>query len=133
MGKRDIQLAEEVRLSVKRIKSFKDKFGRPIQISKQLIARDIDKRTVLSKRYLAKLPLTVKALDEVVETRIKFACHRILWAVSCFTQEGVVPSFSRLAERAGVTNSVSLSEVNSALESAILSLRGGNTCAVKVP
>jgi hypothetical protein len=48
--------------------------------------------------------------------------------------EGVVPSFTRLAERAGVTNSAYLfPEVTTVLESAVLSLRrAGHACVVKV-
>lgn len=128
---RDLQLAEEIRSTASQLMNA---VGRPVRITKSVIFRDRKRyKWLLRAKTLAKLPLTMKALSEVVETRIQFSRRRILWAVSCFAREGVAPSFTGLAERAGVTNSVSLPEVNSALESAVLSLRGaGNTYPIKV-
>jgi hypothetical protein len=108
--------------------------GRPVRITKSAIFKD---RTLykylLNRKTVAKLPLTQKALSEVVETRVQFSRRRIQWAVACFTREGVVPSFTRLAERAGVTNSAYVPEVTIVLESAVLSLRClGDASVVKV-
>jgi hypothetical protein len=62
--KRDAQIAGLVKISALRLK---DTSGRPVQITKNAISRDIGQVTLISKN-LGKLPLTVKALAEVVET-----------------------------------------------------------------
>jgi hypothetical protein len=97
---RDIQLAEDVRLASDRIKAVE---GRPLQVTINAIARDLDRKEMLQKRkQLDKLTLTKKALHEVVETRIQFAIRRLGWAAECFREEGKAPAKSELALRAGV-------------------------------
>jgi hypothetical protein len=64
---RDIKYAEEVRISESRLKKEP---GRPVRVTKQAIGRDIDRTAVLSNPKLLKnIPLTLMALDEVVETQ----------------------------------------------------------------
>jgi hypothetical protein len=122
--KRDIQLAEEVRRSAKRVRSFKNKFGRPIQITKQSIAKDIDKRTFLCRKYLTKLPMTVKALDDVVETTTEFAIRRLQWATDCFRRQGISLSRRELAQRASISwKSIQIQEVEAALNASWESLQ----------
>jgi hypothetical protein len=98
--------------------------GRPARVTKSAIFRDRPQyRRLFSRKIVSKLPLTIKALSEVLETHVQFSIRRIRWAVDCFTQEGVMPSFTRLAKYAGVANSISLPEVTDALESALLLLQ----------
>ena len=118
---RDFQLAEEVRRTASQLMNIE---GRPVRVTRSAIFRNRNRyKRLLNRKVSAKLPLMLKALSEVVETHIQFSRRRIRWATGCFIQEGVVPSFTRLAERAGVTNSVSLPEITAALESAIHSLQ----------
>ncbi|MDT7540970.1 MAG: hypothetical protein QOE33_874 [Acidobacteriota bacterium] len=128
---RDSQLATEIHHTALQLMNTE---GRPVRITKSAIFRDRKLyKYLLNRKTAAKLPLTQKALSEVVETRVQFSRRRIKWAVACFTREGVVPSFTRLAERAGVTNSAYVPEVTTVLESAVLSLRCiGNASVVKV-
>jgi hypothetical protein len=51
---------------------------------------------------LDKLPLTKKALSDVVETKIQFAIRRVGWAAKCFRDEEKAPARSELALRACV-------------------------------
>lgn len=118
---RDAQLAEEIRRITLHIMNTE---GRPVRVTRSSIFRDRKQyQWLLSRKTASKLPLTIKALSEVVETRIQFSLRRIRWAADCFTRESVAPSFTRLAKRAGVADSISLPEVNTALESALLSLQ----------
>jgi len=128
---RDSQLAKEIHRTALQLMNTK---GRPVRITKSAIFRDRKLyKYLLNRKTAAKLPLTQKALSEVVETRVQLSRRRIQWAVACFTREGVVPSFTRLAERAGVTNSAHLPEVTTVLKSAVISLRHRvNACVVKV-
>lgn len=97
---RDIQLAEDVRLATDRIKAME---GRPTQITVSAIGRALDKKELLQKKnHLDKLPLTKQALDDVVETQLKFAICRVGWAAECFREEEKAPAKSELALRAGV-------------------------------
>lgn len=97
---RDINLAEQVRLAADRIKAAK---GRPLQVTTNAIARDLDRKEMLQKKkQLEKLPLTRQALHEVVETQLQFAIRRLGWAADCFREEGKAPALSELALRACV-------------------------------
>jgi hypothetical protein len=124
-GNRDAQIADEVRRTTSQLMNTE---GRPIRITKSAIFRDRKQyKWLISRKNASKLPLTLKALSEVVETRVQFSLRRIRWAVDCFSRENIVPSFSRLAQRAGVANSVSLPEVDAALESSLRILQGLDT------
>jgi hypothetical protein len=127
----DIKLAKEVRRITLQLMNTP---GRPIRVTKSAIFRDRKRyKWLFNRKTASKLPLTLKALADVVETRVQFSLRRIQWAVDCFIQEGIVPSFSQLTVRAGVINSISLPKVNSALETALLRLqRLSNTDNTKV-
>ncbi len=99
--KRDALLVEDVRLAVAQITA---EARRPVRMTVRLIGRHLDKDALLqSKKLLAKMPLTVRALSELVETHSAFAIRCVRWAASCYRHEGVVPSISALAKRAGMT------------------------------
>src|ERR1700749_544092 len=119
---RDIHLAQRVRDSASRLKSVAT---RPTRVTRQLIGRDIDAMTSLSDKHaLSKLPLTVEALEEVVETRVEFAIRRIRWAADCFRQENILPALSTLGLRSGINHSIwYVPEVKAAFEAALSALR----------
>jgi hypothetical protein len=119
---RDIKLEKEVRASAIHLKRAS---GRPIQVTKRAIGRDIDEMsTIRSPNALRKLPLTSQALTEVVETQVQFAIRRIRWAAECFRQENIFPTWSKLGRRAGIDHSFWYEpEVINAFESALHSLR----------
>jgi hypothetical protein len=121
---RDVSLAENVRASAAKLKSAS---GRPVRVTKQAIGRDIDRLALLtSPKLRKKIPLTVKALAEVSETRIEFAFRRLWWAAGPFRQEGVVPNFSTLAQRSGLSWDIwYLPKVKSEIESVLSALRDG--------
>jgi hypothetical protein len=95
---RDIELAKAVKAATNRLCETLDK---PRRITKSLIGKEID-RTSLLDRYLHKLPRTQKVLEEVVETRVQFACRRIQWSADSFHEENVRPSRSALLQRAAL-------------------------------
>lgn len=97
-GARDIELARAIKPAVKLLKETPDK---PRKITKSLIGKNIDSRSLLDK-YLHKLPRTRKVLEEVVETRMQFAQRRIQWATDSFHEEKVRPSRSALLHRAAL-------------------------------
>lgn len=101
---RDRQLEADVRLTAERIKAVE---GRPSQVTVTAVARYLDKKELLQKKkQLDKLPLTKKALDDVVESQIQFAVRRLGWAAACFREEEKVPARSELALRSCVDYSI---------------------------
>jgi hypothetical protein len=75
--------------------------GRPIRISRAAITREIGLRTQ-AFRQLNKLPKTAEVLAKYVETPVEFTVRKIRWAATCFDEEGIVPSRTKLMNRAGV-------------------------------
>jgi hypothetical protein len=124
--KRDIELSQKVRASAKRLKVIK---GRPLRISKQAIGRELDELTsITNKGSWIKLPLTMSALAEVVETPLEFAVRRVQWAADCFRDEGIVPAPSTLGLRAVIKHHLwSHPEVKAAFQTALQSLEAGRT------
>jgi hypothetical protein len=120
---RDIQLAEAVRNSAVRLKEAD---GRPIKITRRAIGRDIN-QLVLIQVHLNKLPLSAKALEEVVETWEVYTIRRIYWAAECFRREKVYPSQRQLVNRAGIgaiscNRLAAIPQVQKALHEALKSL-----------
>lgn len=99
--KRDARMTKEVRLAAAQIMAEE---GRPVRMTVSLIGRHLDKTSLLtSKKLTAKMPLTVQALSELVESHAAFAIRCVRWAASCYRRESIVPSISALAKRAGMT------------------------------
>ncbi len=92
------------------------------------VGRHLDKAALLhSKKQLTKMPLTVKALSELVETHLAFVIRCVRWATSCYRREGIVPSLSALAKRAGMTMSTSYRpEIRAVINEELESLRNAN-------
>lgn len=111
---RDLQLSALVRQAAIHLTSDSD---RPRQITANLIGKHLDKQELLA-RQISKLPLTAKALTEVVETTEQVAVRRVRWATEFFLQENINPAPSQLLLRAGVYALQDVPEVKEALETA---------------
>lgn len=118
----DARLAEEVRSSALRLKEVD---GRPKQVTRQAIARDLDKVSLLcGRRYLDELPLSHMAITEVVEDRAAYYIRLIKWVAECFRQENVPPSRSALIARARIPSNLKASPmVKEVIDAAWLELQ----------
>jgi Tn7-like transposition protein D/TniQ len=95
---RDIELEIAVRSSAL---SLKNSTGRPIWLTKTAITKRIGIRKLVSDNQ-DKLPLTVKALNELVETQPEYAVRRLWWATNCFQSENICPIKGQLLLRASL-------------------------------
>jgi hypothetical protein len=117
--RRDEELEIMVREEAKRMRQAT---GRPVQISVTGVAKRVGKLTVISKNA-DKLPLTVKALNEVAESQEAYAVRRVLWAADCYRVEGVSPNQWQLQIRAAVSNQMAKREiVKASIQAAVLEL-----------
>jgi Tn7-like transposition protein D/TniQ len=119
---RDAQLSEKVCNSALKILAAS---GCPKRITKQAIFRDIDAVNILTKKKnLNRLPMTAKALAEVIETRVEFASRRLQWAAEYFREKGIIPWPSILALRTKVGLDVwNIPEARAAFDAVFLSLQ----------
>jgi len=119
---RDRRLVREVRQAAARIASVG---GRPVRVTVAGIGRKLDKTALLQSRKLSsKIPLTIQALSELVEPHTDFAVRCVRWAASCYRREGIIPSVSALAKRAGMTMSTTYRpEIRAAINEELESLR----------
>jgi hypothetical protein len=119
---RDAQIAEEVKLSAARLKSAP---ARPVRVTTQAIRRDIAPKPLMQyKLYPSRFPQTLKALSEVVETRIDLAIRRLQWAANCFFYEGALPSRRQLMLRAGTYSGIiGIPEIKKVIDEEWLSLQ----------
>jgi hypothetical protein len=113
---RDAEFARAIVVSGER---FRNLPGRPIQITRCLLCRDINHRGHIVKN-LSKLPLTSKALNDFAETHEEAAIRRIQWAAECFHQENLYPTWYQLVKRAGMGLKIAkLPQVQQAIISAL--------------
>jgi hypothetical protein len=119
---RDRRLAREVRRAAARIAGVE---SRPVRVTVARIGRELDKTDLLNSRKLSsKIPLTVQALSELIEPHTDFAIRCVRWAASCYRREGIVPSISSLAKRAGMTMTTThRPEIRAVINEEIESLR----------
>lgn len=116
---RDTKLAGEVKVATKLLKEAS---GRPVRITKSLIAREIDTHSL--NKQLDKLPRTRKALEEVVETRFEFANRRLRWAADSFRKENLSPCRSALLLRASIGSDIwEVPSVKATTDAALRSLQ----------
>lgn len=118
---RDIWLAEKVKQVVERLKAVS---GRPVQITKGSIRREMENRNwLLQNRFLGRLPLTSAVLEMHLETRVHFAKRRVVWAARSYYQEQIIPTRTQLLSRAGMTQGIWLEpEVKKAIDTALSDL-----------
>lgn len=95
---RDIELEIAVRESAS---CLKNSTLRPIWLTFTAITKRIGIRKLVSDNQ-DKLPLTVKALDELVETQPEYAIRRLWWATNCFQSENIFPTRAQLLLRASL-------------------------------
>lgn len=130
-GARDRRLVREVRRAAARITGVG---GRPVRVTVARIGRELDKTDLLtSKKLSSKIPLTIQALAELVEPHAAFAIRCVRWAASCYRREGIVPSISALAKRAGMTMTTThRPEIRAVINEQLESLRNyGDTSEIK--
>jgi hypothetical protein len=101
-SERDAELAREIRHSAEKITNAP---GRPIRASSACIAKRIGKLTVISK-HGDKLPLTIKALNEVAEDVENYAMRRVLWAVDYYREKGICAAPWQLQIKACLSNKI---------------------------
>ncbi|WP_445626608.1 TnsD family Tn7-like transposition protein [Nostoc sp. DSM 114167] len=98
---RDIQLADAVRLSGLRLKNSLDK---PIRVSVEAIGKELGQTARITKQ-IDQLPLTTKALAEVVETMEDFTIRKIYWAAEHFRQDRIYLTQWQFLRKAGLEGS----------------------------
>jgi Tn7-like transposition protein D/TniQ len=95
---RDEKFAVEARSTAERLKQAP---GRPIRVSKNLIAQEIGVLPILFIKALH-FPLTNAVLEEVSESLEDWAIRRIQWAAECFRQAGGRPTSGQVLKCAAV-------------------------------
>lgn len=94
--KRDKEAASMIKKIASDIRSMP---GCPVWVSREAIYDRID---ISIRGLFQKLPLSMKALDEVVETREDYIIRKIKWAAEAYRQEGIRPEYQKLLARARV-------------------------------
>lgn len=115
---RDRQRANEIRMAAS---VLRNKPGRPVRISLHAIGQELGQPglRVDRVRYSKELPLTIQAIDEVMESRTAYAVRKIWWAAQCYSQEHIVPARSALGKRAMVGKEWTRPEIQAAVDSAM--------------
>lgn len=98
--------------------------GRPRRISIEAIHSHVPQLAWLRK-IPDRVPLTIQALEEVVETYEEFAIRRIRWIKQQYQRERVVPSRKEFMDRSNFRQYMHLSDVKEAFESAMTELSRG--------
>jgi hypothetical protein len=117
---RDAELATKAKASASLIIGAP---GRPVWASRTAIARNVGVLETIHKRGHL-LPLTIKAIAEVAETREAYAIRRIWWAVECFRAERAIAKSGSLQIRASISSKMLRQhEVREAFAEAVRSFR----------
>jgi hypothetical protein len=94
----DLRLAPRVEEAAQRLR---EKVGRPVRISQTAIMRESILKTHAFK-YLNKLPKTSGVLAKYVEAPAELTVRRLQWAAARFREERIVPTKTKLMNRAGI-------------------------------
>jgi hypothetical protein len=113
--KRDFQYAFAVKASASHLKNA---LGRPVQVTKTAIGRDLGAVTLLQQK-LHMMPLTAQVLTNVVETHEEYAVRRVWWAAGLYFQERVLPREWQIILRANVHSLRETSSVTHAIKAAM--------------
>ena len=116
--KRDLQLAEEVKLAAFLLKNLPE---RPIRVTISAIGREVGQLALIQK-HLDKLPLTANTLHEYVEAHEEFAVRRVQWATENYRREHIYPQRWQLVKHAGVERLAGKPQVKEAIDAAWRSL-----------
>ena len=129
---RDMSLAEKVRQYATKLK---DSNGRPIRVTPTAISRGINQPPIFlsdNETYQRRLPLTFRALADVVENNLEFYLRKIQWAADCFRFENKIPTRAGIAYRASLDrDSLIIPEIESALDHAWSSLQRSITSNIQ--
>jgi hypothetical protein len=112
-AERDVRLSREVRHVALRLRSAT---GRPVRITSKLITKELERPLHIRREILTKLPLTISALSEVIESPIDFAVRRIYWTAKCLREDEIPFTLSTLMSRANVWPIKNIKEVRTAIE-----------------
>lgn len=114
----------DARLVRRAAAALKGSSEKPVRVVKREIARYLGEyRQLNSSKCLARLPLTVAALSEAVETRTDFALRRIRWAGERLREEKCALTFTQVAQRAGINHKMRQApEIKAAIEALLISL-----------
>jgi hypothetical protein len=118
--KRDAELAELVRLTAANLRNGP---GRPVWISRRRIGAVLNSNEILTVEHRSLLPLTVKALEDEVETLEQWQIRRIAWHANRFLAEGTIPSRCRLVLASCVYYSRNEPVIKDAIDNALEKLR----------
>jgi hypothetical protein len=110
----DIKLSMQVIEVAQRMKLL----PRPRRVTLRSLSCGLNMEGQLT-RHLTKLPLTLRAIDEMRESGEDFAVRRLWWAYDHFVQERVTPTRSALVKRGGLGRWLKCDSVLSALELAL--------------
>jgi len=113
---RDMEFVVKVKPTAERLKNMP---GRPVRVTKTMLAREIGIRHSM---YLPKLSLTSQAIAETVDTKGEYHARRVWWAVECYRQEKIKPTRWQLIQRAGVNRGGPRPLVEEALDTALETL-----------
>lgn len=116
---RDTALSRQVRVAANDIKWQE---GRPVRVSVTALSRKIGRDGVLT-RWLRKLPLTARAIEEVVEAHEQCALRKLTWAAALYQREGLAPTRGQLVKRAGIGRYAHVRSVRDSLDAAVEGLR----------
>lgn len=111
---RDVELV----VRVKEAAVFIEMLPTPTRVTLHALSCQLDLEGKLTA-WLARLPLTSRAVSEVRETAAEFAIRRLWWVVARYQELGVVPTRAKLAKRAGLQRQLRDSVVIASLEDAV--------------
>jgi hypothetical protein len=114
----DANIAEHVRLTAHRII---DCTAPSRRVSLTGLLKEIPLLARL-RRYPERIPLTMQALVEVLETREAFALRRLQKAVQEYQQQKILPSRSQLISKAHLWRQIDESFIQQAIDEALVAL-----------
>ena len=116
----DPRLAATIRSKAKKIRN---RLGRPIRVSITTLIKEVGHRAWIEKK-LEKLPLTAKALGDSLESMESYLIRRVEWTKERYLHEGLQPTRSQFALRAGTKNKTGRGQqVQRAIDAAMARLR----------
>jgi hypothetical protein len=92
--------------------------GRPSRITRTIISQKVPQVKKLL-RHPEQAPLTIQALQEVLETRDAFCIRRLWWEVKEYQKKGVCPTRSQLITKASLFYKQHIPSVQQALDEAM--------------
>src|SRR6266568_589533 len=120
------QTAEEIRSSS----------GFPVRVTRKLLIAKLGHPVLFNRSNVAfdSLPLTLRALDESIETSIAFIWRKLRWSVQSCLDEQVFPSYRAFQRRARIKyKSLPPLNIKQLTQIAYSSLRAGNLLDDQLP